>query len=753
MTDNSSKKRSQTDSENIKRQKTSDECIKGDEETSKVKKRLQTEVKNVKRYKTFEESIIGDEKTFENKICKKTTNSRVLYEPKAQIYQIIESQVITLELNQMENIVLETDVKLDDEKIKSCDNINNGIKDQQILIVTKKTSDITHENKHVFNFKESTCINVNKQNDDIDPVHEFHKTVINKKINEPQSSLEDIKSECQEKSLMNAQIIKNVDKETVDNIREGNNKFIINLVAMEEKLEGFEDDSKVTVNSIKISTFSKQNKEVFETNKITIKETENYTIRNEDISEHKKDDQPNTNRLTTTKNDCNLKNINNANNTTNLCDINDEVLQNNEMEKSMKNIKENETKVYTKNNDESKNVKENETKVYTKNNDESKDEIQNIKSLETTQKKFIEINKEILDNLINIADFKNYDTNLNLDDEKILANIELRTEKEDFLILIFNVYKTNKEKSNHIIINLRFFDNIDECIKNLIKINSIRLLKDLVAIKNTKLTNILFNNVENKKEWFKIISNIDFEFIEKNISNLITEEESKILFFKQIENKKIINYKAIINENIANQILNNMKIIDYEHFFKLQRFNEYEKITEKIEKCSMKFKFYLFEFIEINEDDCKTIKNLLKRLVERNIDIIYDKIFCYCMTNPFAVIESFIQNVIFSETLSKLLIKIISMMPKLFKEMFYYYMLKRFIAYEKIINGNSYDRTFISMCNLLSSFKTINPQPLMLLITKKLISKNYLYIPLIEKVMDDNTKISDKLKETLERAH
>ncbi|KAM0686340.1 hypothetical protein COBT_002440 [Conglomerata obtusa] len=196
-----------------------------------------------------------------------------------------------------------------------------------------------------------------------------------------------------------------------------------------------------------------------------------------------------------------------------------------------------------------------------------------------------------------------------------------------------------------------------------------------------------------------------------------------------------------------------MKIIDYEHFFKLQRFNEYEKITEKIENCSMKFKFYLFEFIEINENDCKTIKNLLKRLVERNIEIIYDKIFCYCMTNPFAVIESFIQNVIFSETLSKLLIKIISMMPKLFKEMFYYYMLKRFIAYKKIINGNSHDRTFISMCNLLSSFKTIDPQPLMLYITKKFISKNYLYIPLIEKVIDDNTKISDKLKETLERAH
>ncbi|KAM0685511.1 hypothetical protein COBT_003278, partial [Conglomerata obtusa] len=735
MTDNSSKKRLQTEIENIKRQKTSDECIMGDEETLKAKKRLQTESESVKRQKKSVECVMGDEKTFENKICKETTNSRGLYEPKSQINQIIESRENTLELNQMENIVLETDVKLDDEKIKSCDDVNNGMNDQQILIVTKKTSDITHENKHEFNFKESTCINVNKQNDDIDPVHEFHKTVINKKINKSQNNLEDNKFECQEKSLVNAQLIKNVDKETVDNIREVNNKFIINLVAMEEKLEGFEDDSKVTVDEIKLSTCSKQMQEIVENDEITIKETENHTITNEDIGEHKKDDQPNTNRLTTTKNDCYLTNINNLNNTTNLCDINDEVLQNNKID------------ILNANNIE------NETKVYIKNNDKLEDEIKNIESLETTQKKCIEIRKEILDNLINIADFKTYDTNLNLEDEKFLANIELQTEIEDFLILIFNVHKTNKEKSNYIIINLKFLDNIDECIKNLIKINSIRLLKDLVAIKNTKLTNILFNNVENKKEWFKIISNIDFEFIEKNILNLITEEESKILFFKQIENKKIVDYKSIINENIANQILNNMKIIEYEHFFKLQRFNEYEKITEKIENCSMKFKFYLFEFIEINENDCKIIKNLLKRLVERNIDIIYEKIFCYCMTNPFAVIESFIQNVIFSETLSKLLIKIISMMPKLFKEMFYYYMLKRFIAYEKIINGNSYDRTFISMCNLLSSFKTIDPQPLMLLMTKKLISKNYLYIPLIEKVMDDNTKISDKLKETLERAH
>ncbi|KAM0686339.1 hypothetical protein COBT_002439 [Conglomerata obtusa] len=146
---------------------------------------------------------------------------------------------------------------------------------------------------------------------------------------------------------MNARIIRNVDKETVDKIQEGNNNTIINLVVMKKKSEGSLDDSKIMVNEIELSTCSKQNEEVVETNKITIKETENFTIKNEGIGEHKKDDQPNTNRLTTTNIDFNLKNINNAYNKKNLCDINDEILQNNEMEKSMKNVKEFETKVCT----------------------------------------------------------------------------------------------------------------------------------------------------------------------------------------------------------------------------------------------------------------------------------------------------------------------------------------------------------------------------------------------------------------------
>ncbi|KAM0675906.1 hypothetical protein GVAV_000684 [Gurleya vavrai] len=356
--------------------------------------------------------------------------------------------------------------------------------------------------------------------------------------------------------------------------------------------------------------------------------------------------------------------------------------------------------------------------------------------------KYSEINKKILEELFSLSE---EEERLNFVEESYKVCLSFAADV-DAIVLCINFYDATKDSSiKDLDKELKFNKNVDKLVKILFSLKSIRLIKNLIGLKNEKFTKIILEQAENKNEWLKIVIMIDIETAIKYYEQIKINNELKILFFRYVNIKNLKDYIFDLNEEIYNQIINRTKIHELHYIFSINRFNEHENLYSKIKQLEIKNRFQLYKSINVVNKENKKPNNLLKRLVERNIDIIGENLLEMCFNDPIVVIGTIIDNILRADTILKFLIILIQKMPVLIREIFYFRVYERFTNFENIIYLNVYSKSYLSFVDLLVSFNKIDDNMIENFLFECFENKNFVHAPLLEKYLKLPGKI-EKIK-------